>query len=162
MASSGSVFSEMLHTITTTKLGELAEARETFGKQYADLLQATSKERDVLKRLSILVAGTKTCLGVATGAAKSKNVGRVLVGATSNARLETDLKNLDRFMEQTKYDPSISSKALEDWEKMLLQYLLVQSAIFEYAGESLACLSKLLCLQNTRPLREARYRMAVF
>jgi hypothetical protein len=152
----------MLQTITTTKLGELAEARGTFEKQYADLLQATSKERDVLKRLSILLAGTKTCLDVATGAAKSKNAGRVLVGATSNARLETDLKNLDRFMEQTKYDPSISFKVLEDWEKMLLQYLSVQSAKFKYAGRLLACPSKLLRLHNIRSLRKARYGMAVF
>jgi hypothetical protein len=101
-------------------------------------------------------------LGVVTGDAKSKNAGRVLVGAMSNARLETDLKNLDRFMEQTKYDPSISSKVLEEWEKMLLQHLSVQSAKFENAGRLLACHSKLLRLHHIRSLRKARYRMAVF
>jgi hypothetical protein len=41
MASSGSVFSEMIQTITTTKLEELAEARGAFEKQYADLLHVT-------------------------------------------------------------------------------------------------------------------------
>jgi hypothetical protein len=133
MASSGSVFSETLQTITTTKLEELAEQRQTFEKQYAALLDAVSKETDLAKRVSILVDGTKSCLGVMTGPSTSKTAGRVLVGATTNARLETDLKNLDRFLEQTRYDPSVSPKVLEDWEKMLRQYLSVQSAKYQYA-----------------------------
>ena len=135
MASSGSVFSETLQTITTTKLEVLAEQRLNFEKQYAALLDASSKESDLVKKIHILVAGTKSCLGIVTGAAKSKHAGRVLVGATTNARLETDLKNLDRFLEQTRYDPSVSSKVLKDWEKMLLNYLSVQSAKYQYAGK---------------------------
>jgi hypothetical protein len=134
MASSGSVFSETLQTITTTKLEVLAEQRQTFEKQYAALLDASSKEVDLLKRVSMLAAGTKSCLGVETGPTKSKNAGRVVVGGTTNVRLETDLKNLDRFLAQTRYDPSVSPKVLEDWEKMLLQYLSVQSAKYQYAG----------------------------
>jgi hypothetical protein len=82
MASSGSVFSETLQTITTTKLEELAEQRQTFEKQYAALLDAVSKETDLAKRVSILVDGTKSCLGVMTGPSTSKTAGRVLVGAT--------------------------------------------------------------------------------
>jgi hypothetical protein len=133
MATSGSVFSETLQTITTTKLEELAEQRQTFEKQYAALLDTASKETDLLKRLFMLVEGTKSCLGVRTGPSTTQSVGRVLVGATTNARLETDLKNLDRFLEQTRYDPSVSPKVLEGWEKMLHQYLSVQSAKFQYA-----------------------------
>ncbi|KAF2680029.1 hypothetical protein K458DRAFT_312748 [Lentithecium fluviatile CBS 122367] len=134
MPSSGSVFSETLQTITTTKLAELAEQRLTFEKEYAAILEATSKESDVLKRVLILANGVKSALGVLTAYSKPKRAGRVQVGASTNRVLETDLKNLDRFLEQTRYDPSVSSKVIEDWEKMLFQYLSVQSAKYEYAA----------------------------
>ncbi|KAJ4301910.1 hypothetical protein N0V90_004006 [Kalmusia sp. IMI 367209] len=133
MASSGSVFSETLQTITTTKLEELAEQRLTFERQYTQLLDAISKLPNRLERLFILVDGVKSCLGVATIPSKDNTGGRVVVGSTGNPRLETDLKNLDRFLEQARYDPSISPKVLENWEKMLLQYLAVQSAKYQYA-----------------------------
>lgn len=133
MDSSGSVFSKTLQDITTTKLEELAEQRHTFEEQYQQLLNATSKLPDPLERLVALVDGTKSCLGVVTTPSKDGTRGRVVVGSTSNRRLETDLKNIDRFLEQARYDPSVSLKVLENWEKLLLQYLSVQSAKYQYA-----------------------------
>ncbi|KAF2185356.1 hypothetical protein K469DRAFT_688141 [Zopfia rhizophila CBS 207.26] len=126
MASSGSVFSETLQTITTTKLEELAKQRANFEGQYSALLIAVKAEQNPLKRLFLLVGGAKVCLGVKTAFRKNKvdgRLGRVISGGTSNARLETDLKNLDRFLEQARYDPSISPEVLQDWEKSILQYL---------------------------------------
>ncbi|CAO2650340.1 Nn.00g016320.m01.CDS01 [Neocucurbitaria sp. VM-36] len=133
--SSGSVFSETLQTITTTKLEELAKQRIAFEEEYAALKSLAEAEKDPLKRVLLLVDGTKSCLGIKTSGKKSKDgqSGRVVNGGTGNARLETDLKNLDRFLEQARFDPSVSAKVLDDWEKTLLQYLSVQSTKYQYA-----------------------------
>jgi hypothetical protein len=120
MASSGSVFGETLKTITTAKLDELAKQRAAFDKDYAALLDAVNAKKGSLERVFLLADGTKACLGVKTG-------------GTRNTRLEIDLKNLERFLEQARFDPSVSPKILEDWEKTLLQYLSVQSTKFQYA-----------------------------
>jgi hypothetical protein len=132
---SGSVFSQTLQTITTTKLEELAQQRVAFDKDYASLLEAAKSEKDPLTRLISLADATKSCLGVKTSKKKSKDgrPGRIISGGTRNTLLETDLKNLDRFLEQAKFDPSVSTKVLEDWEKILLQYLSVQASKFQYA-----------------------------
>ncbi|KAF2183982.1 hypothetical protein K469DRAFT_689720 [Zopfia rhizophila CBS 207.26] len=136
MDSSGSVFSETLQTITTTKLEELAKKRSTFEEQYATITSTIQAEPDPLKRLELLVDGAKVCFGVRTAPRKNKDdgrLGRVMDGGTSNKRLETDLKNLDRFLEQARYDPSISPKVLKDWEESVFKHLAVQSLKFQYA-----------------------------
>ena len=132
---SGSVFSGALRTITSTKLEELSKHRTTFNKQYDSLLAAVKAEQDPLKRLDIVVDGTKSCLGVKTAAHKdeSDRPRRVIFGGTRNGRLETDLRTVDRFLHQARFDPSVSIAVLEDWEKKLLQYVSVQSTKYEYA-----------------------------
>ncbi|KAJ4353401.1 uncharacterized protein N0V89_005130 [Didymosphaeria variabile] len=133
MASSGSVFSQTLQDITTTKLEELAGQRLAFEKQYKQLLDKTSHFDDRLERVFILADGIKSCLSVVTESSKDGKSGRVVVGSTGNKRLETDLKNLDQFLEQARYDPSVSPKVLENWQNMLLRYLSIQSAKYQYA-----------------------------
>ncbi|KAL1791923.1 hypothetical protein ACET3X_009674 [Alternaria dauci] len=132
--SSGSVFGATLQTITTTKLEELAKQRAVFEEEYAALVAAAKVETDPLKRLCLLLDGSKTCLGLQTEK-RSKNgrTGQVIGGSSKNTRLETDLKNLDRFIEQARFDPSVSSKVLSDWEETLLRYLSIQSTRFQYA-----------------------------
>jgi ribosomal protein L12E/L44/L45/RPP1/RPP2 len=134
---SGSVFSETLQTITTTKLEELAQQRLAFDEEHAALLAAAKAEKDPLKRLILLADGSKSCLGVKTSNSNNKGrdgrPDRVISGGTSNARLETDLENLDRFLEQAEFDPSVSPKVLDDWEKILRQYLSIQDSKFQYA-----------------------------
>jgi hypothetical protein len=143
--SSGSVFSETLQSITTTKLEELAKQRLSFESQHTTLLETASKEDDPLKRLSILVQGAKICLGV-----QSVN-GRVSVSSTGNTGLETDLKNIDRFLEQARYDPSVSPKVLEDWEKSIRQYLSIQSAKYQYADLYGKLVTEWLTSEKTTP-----------
>lgn len=93
---------------------------------------------DQLEWLYVLADGINSCLGVATEPSKDGKTGRVVVGSTGNSRLETDLKNLDRFLEQARYDPSVSPKVLKNWENMLLQYLSIQSNKYQYAGKKLS------------------------
>ena len=131
---SGSVFGETLQIITSTKLEELAKQRISFEEKYARLLDSVESEKDALKRVGILLDGLKECLGVRT-MKSSENGGaeHVLISKSRNTRLETDLRNLPRFIEQARFDPSVSSKDLLDWEKKLLQYLSIQSTKFQYA-----------------------------
>jgi hypothetical protein len=145
---SGSVFSETLQTITTTKLEELDKQRSAFDKEYAALLTAAKAEQDPLKRLTLLVGGTKSCLGLKPISGKS---GSVTHGGTRNSRLETDLKNLDRFLEQALFDPSVSRKVLEGWEKTLLQYLSVQASNFQYADLYGKLVTEWLSSEKTQP-----------
>jgi hypothetical protein len=139
MASSGSLFSETLHDITTTKLVELSKKYESFEREYSALLAAVRLEEDPLERLFKLVDGVKSCFSVKTSVIKgdnkasSRKFGPVISGSTNNPRLETDLKNLDRFLEQARYDPSVSAKLLREWQETLLQHLSVQSLRLQYA-----------------------------
>jgi hypothetical protein len=139
MASSGSLFSETLHNITTTKLIELSKKNESFEKEYSALLAAVQLEENPLERLTKLVDGVKSCFSVKTAVIKgdekasSQRLGPVISGGTSNPRLETDLKNLDRFLEQARYDPSVSTNLSQEWEKTLLHHLNVQSLRLRYA-----------------------------
>jgi hypothetical protein len=132
--SSGSVFGAMLQTITTTKLEELAKQRTVFEEEHAAVIATAEAEIDPLHRVCLLLDGAKSCLGFQTEKrAKNGRVGRVISGTSRNIRLETDLKNLDRFVEQARFDPSVSTKVLSDWEKTLRQYLSVQSTKYQYA-----------------------------
>ncbi|KAH7414032.1 hypothetical protein DE146DRAFT_673709 [Phaeosphaeria sp. MPI-PUGE-AT-0046c] len=134
--SSGSVFSGALQAITTTKLEELAQQRAAFDKEHAELLASAEAEQDPLQRLTLLVDGTKSCFGVNTGNTRGTNSARVSRIASAPMRqqqLGTDLNNLDRFLEQAKFDPSVSKKVVGDWEKSLRQYLSIQASKYQYA-----------------------------
>ncbi|KAJ4407517.1 hypothetical protein N0V91_003785 [Didymella pomorum] len=133
--SSGSVFSGTLQTITSTKLEELSKQRTTFNKQHEALLSAAEAENDPLKRLIGVTDSTKLCLGVKTAAHPDGGgrPGRVISGGTRNGRLETDLKNLDRFLDQARFDPSVSNDVLEDWENKMRRYVNVQATKYQYA-----------------------------
>lgn len=135
MASSGSVFSETLQTITTTKLEELAKQRNAYEEQSSSLLATAKAQSDPLQRLCTLVDGTKTLfnLSIQSSSGRDGRLGTVLIGGTNKHELEQDIVNIDRFLEQARYDPSVSPKVLEDWEKCILQYISVQSSKYQYA-----------------------------
>lgn len=128
MASSGSVFSQTLQDITTLKLDELSKKRKTFEEQKSTAINNAQKESDAVDMLSTLASGVKTCFSV------SVKSGKVVRGGTNNPRLETDLRNLDRFLEQARYDPSISPNILEQWQQLLLRHLNLQSCKYQYAS----------------------------
>ncbi|KAJ4380637.1 hypothetical protein N0V86_003996 [Didymella sp. IMI 355093] len=133
--SSGSVFSGTLQTITSTKLEELLKQRTAFNKQHEALLSAAKAEKDPLKRLNGVADGTKLCLRVKTATHKDggDRPGQVISGGTRNGRLETDLKNLDRFLDQARFDPSVSPDVLQELEDKLLRYVTIQSTKYQYA-----------------------------
>ncbi|KAK0120599.1 hypothetical protein ONS96_010803 [Cadophora gregata f. sp. sojae] len=131
------VFSETLQSITTTKLSELSKKRSVFEEHKALLLQSTHSQTDQKQRLAILVEGVKKCFAIQSPPKKRGGrrgaVGRNVYGSTSDPNLEVLVKNLERFLDQAKYDPSISSKLLRDWEVTLVKKLNVQSLKYQYA-----------------------------
>ncbi|KUJ08149.1 uncharacterized protein LY89DRAFT_629916 [Mollisia scopiformis] len=127
------VFSETLQSITTTKLNELSKKRKAFEDQKTFHLSIAGKESNHLERVRLLADGVKKCFSV-------RNVTRRTDGRNSPIRivdgvphLEVLLKNLEFFLEQAKYDPSISTTLLSDWEKSLVKTLKVRSLKYEYA-----------------------------
>ncbi|KAK5634477.1 hypothetical protein RRF57_010190 [Xylaria bambusicola] len=126
---SGSVFSETLQEITNTKLEELSKRRSQFESTKASILSRLGDEKDPLKRLSLLSQGVKDSYAI-----KTTKTGEIIAGESKNAELELELKNLDNFMAQSKYDPSITPQLMRVWEESLLRYLDTQSSKFEYAS----------------------------
>ncbi|RYP16306.1 hypothetical protein DL765_005212 [Monosporascus sp. GIB2] len=130
MASSGgSVLSSTIQDITNTKLEELSKRRSRFEAQKAQLISSLDHEKQPLKRLQILSSGVKACYAV-----KTDMSGKVLLGQTKKRDLEFELQNLDCFLAQAGYDPSVSAGMMDKWEKSLLRHLGMQSSKFQYAS----------------------------
>ncbi|KAE8447736.1 hypothetical protein EG329_010543 [Mollisiaceae sp. DMI_Dod_QoI] len=130
---SSSVFSETLHSITTTKLNELAKKRKIFEDKKGLLLFAVQNELDQQQRLRLLVDGIKKCFSIRTVTRRIGGPGRMISNDFKDLRLEILLKNLEEFLEQAKYDPSFPANPLSDWERTLVKKLNIQSLRYEYA-----------------------------
>ncbi|KAI2633025.1 hypothetical protein GGS26DRAFT_555035 [Hypomontagnella submonticulosa] len=126
---SGSVFSETLQEITNTKLEELSKRRSDFETAKSNILSMLEIESDPAQRLYILSQGVKTCYALKLG-----KYGRVHNATQSrNSELELELKNLDCFLAQVKYDPSVINMT-PAWEESMLRHLNTQSLKYEYAS----------------------------
>lgn len=134
---SSSVFSETLQEITTTKLSELSRRRTIFEDQKTSVLTAVDAQTNQQQRLAILIDGVKQCFAVKSTKRKRGDrrggAGRIISGSTNDPNLEVLLKNFERFLEQARYDPSISVKMLGDWESSLKKKLDIQSLRYQYA-----------------------------
>ena len=128
MAFSDSLYSQTLQNITNAKLEELAKKRDVFEDQRKAAITHARGQDDPVEMLSALADGLKTCFSVEMAD------DRVIRGSTDNPRLEIDLKNLDRFLAQARYDPTISSKVMTQWRQSLLRHLEIQSLKFSYAA----------------------------
>ncbi|KAF1956435.1 hypothetical protein CC80DRAFT_563311 [Byssothecium circinans] len=136
MASLGGsgVYAETLYKISTSKFMELSKQRVIFEfDHYRRLLDLASAETDPLKRLSLLADGAKACFGVQTASSGNGTRGDPKFGSAANSPLESDLMNLDRFLEQARYDPSVSPNILHHWEESIRKCLSVQLAKYHYA-----------------------------
>ncbi|KAM0171613.1 hypothetical protein ACHAPC_010997 [Botrytis cinerea] len=126
---SGGVFSETLQSITTTKLTEISKNRHHFESQKDALFHNLSNELDQRKRLKLLLEGVKQSFAITTPITEKRSHGNV----TKLSPLELLVKNLEKFIAQAEYDPSISDKTLEQWEKYLVRHINVQSSKHQYA-----------------------------
>ncbi|KAK8058505.1 hypothetical protein PG994_008953 [Apiospora phragmitis] len=116
-STSGSVFSGTLREITETKLQELSKRRAAFEEKKSTILSSL-EDHDKIKRLVTLSDGVKSCYAI-----KLDNLGHVADDVSKHNSLEVELKNLNSFIAQARYDPSISIKTLHKWESSLLGHL---------------------------------------
>jgi hypothetical protein len=132
-----SVFSETLRSITTTKLGELSKKRTAYETQKNTLLAKTSIEIDNLHRVKILLDGVKKCFAIKTAPRKRGDrhggPGQIVPGSSKDPQLEVLLKNLESFLDQARFDLSISTKQILDWEQSLISKLDIRSRKYQYA-----------------------------
>ncbi|KAI0836354.1 hypothetical protein F5Y06DRAFT_305342 [Hypoxylon sp. FL0890] len=126
----GSVISETLQEITNIKLEELSKRRADFENAKSNVLAMLEDEKDPMRRLHILNQGVKACYALKLG--KSKKVPNAT--QSSNSELELELNNLNCFLAQAKYDPSVSVNMMHTWEQSLLRHLDTQSLKYEYAS----------------------------
>lgn len=127
MTSSGSVYSQTLQEITTTKLQELSKKRASFEKLKNAAITDSDAKDNPIDMLVALADGTRACFGVRLSEDK------VVRGSSQNSRLETDLRNLNRFIDQARFDPSLSTRIIHQWRHTLLNHLEVQSLKYQYA-----------------------------
>ncbi|KAL5926300.1 hypothetical protein ACKVWC_004360 [Pyricularia oryzae] len=129
MANISSVFSETLQEITKTKLEELAKRRASFEKSKSDAIAcATASAGDTIRAVDALSTGVKRCFGIALD-----DSGSVILQRTKHHQLEIELKNIDRFLTQARYDPSVSTEMLRGWGELLERHLETQSRKYEFA-----------------------------
>ncbi|KAI7163195.1 hypothetical protein KC349_g1493 [Hortaea werneckii] len=127
MTSHGSLFSQTLQEITSTKLSELSKKRDRFEYHHQRCIALSQREEDLTGTLVTISDIIKQHFGITAAADQGAH------GSTKDYQLEIDLRNLDRFLAQAKYDPTVSSKLLRRWQKSLLRYMDVQSLKYTYA-----------------------------
>ena len=126
-SSSDSLFSHTLLGITTTKLEQLAKKHDTFEAPYVKTIAQVGNEQNDLDKVKLISEGLKVSFGV------SLSGGKVVRGSTKSPHVEIDVQNFDRFLAQARYDPSISTNAVRQWQDILMRHLEVQSLKFLYA-----------------------------
>lgn len=129
-SSNGSIFSETLQNITDTKLEELSKRRSAFEITKSNILSMLENEKEPSRRLYILSQGVKACYALKLG----KYIKIHNPAQSRNSELEFELKNLDCFLAQAKYDPSVSAKMMQTWEESLMRHLNTQSLTYQYAS----------------------------
>ncbi|KAI9708662.1 MAG: hypothetical protein M1820_003880 [Bogoriella megaspora] len=126
---SNSVYSETLQSIINAKLSELANKRKSFEDTKSHWLVAAKQKSTHDEKLLSLLTGVNACFKARIG-----SNGRIVRGHMKDQQLELKLSNLQRFLEQLRYDPSVSPVLLQGWEDMLVQQLDIQSSRYEYAS----------------------------
>ncbi|KAK1763338.1 hypothetical protein QBC33DRAFT_598519 [Phialemonium atrogriseum] len=129
MATLSSVFTETLHEITTIKLDELSKRRAAFDATKSAVLSCIENIVDPIKRVRTLSDGVKKCFSIMTDKG-----GKVVKDQTKHQRLETEIKNLDRFLAQADNDPSVSAEMIGSWERSLRRHLDMLSLKYQYAS----------------------------
>jgi hypothetical protein len=111
---SSTALSQSMRLITTTKLASLSKQRKDFETKKKQLRQKVANTTDPAAKVSLLLDECPLPDIEAVSAGFSK-------------------ENIERFLAQCRYDPSISQSLIRGWQTKLEDALDVQSAKFEYA-----------------------------
>lgn len=123
MATNGAL-PQTLRSITATKIGELSKQRILFDQRKAEIANAAASAPNVRAKAQILLEGVTKLKGHANDAFDKEEL--------DDPDEEPDLSsfipdgtdraahvNIQRFLLQSQYDPSISESALKDWISQL-------------------------------------------
>ncbi|KAB8556641.1 hypothetical protein FH972_025677 [Carpinus fangiana] len=111
MAPSSAVVSTLRH-VTDTKLSKLALLQKTSATEQKTLLEELQKESDLAEHVRLLCEQVKKTTPAPHGW----------------------VRNIERFIDQSKHDPSVTPAMLENWRSELLQTLSWQSKRHEYTA----------------------------
>lgn len=116
MASSD-ILSQTLSTITAIKLDELTTQRALFEDGRAELLKDVTNISKQYGKVAMLLDRIDSL---------------ALMGKLDNHHMS--LSNIRRFLNQARYDPSVSERLQSDWQSALEKELDVHSLKYEYAS----------------------------
>ncbi|KKK15985.1 hypothetical protein P175DRAFT_0503239 [Aspergillus ochraceoroseus IBT 24754] len=154
MASSNTEFSQMLQHITDAKLDELSNKRKIFLSHKAATLEKAQALNSAIDKLHALSNGVKLCFGIPVADV-------CMIRDRSGAgNIEIALANLDRFLKQAQYDPSISPDILDRWQKSLVEYLDIQTVKYEYATLFAQLTMEWLSASKSHPLSDQDVTMS--
>ncbi|KAL8822725.1 MAG: hypothetical protein Q9191_006545 [Dirinaria sp. TL-2023a] len=136
MEYSGSVYSQILDDVTKIKLEELVKKRASFEAQRQQIISGSEIHYDVtnaraIENLAQMLQKMRICFAVSTSESQVSRSSSNSPGLEKD--LEKHLKNLDRFLAQARYDPSVSPMLLQQWRQTLLRYLKIHSLKLAYA-----------------------------
>lgn len=128
MSSSAGILSQTLHSITNTKISELRKQRETFATFKSKLLASVDEVVEPEARVRLLLSEIAGC---------NPETGKKLEDFQENTVTtntgDLSLKNIRRFLDQYRYDPSVPESLLIDWEDKLRLLLDQRSRRLDYA-----------------------------
>ena len=120
MATSSKVLSQTLHSLTTTKVRELHKQKDIFESRKKAILDRADRATNQQERVKILLKG------LLEGQGKS--------GFTALTHVvKFSLERIERFLEQSHYDTSVSTSMLEGYEAELRQKYSQQSKKYDFA-----------------------------
>ena len=124
MSSPSTVLSKTLQSITTTKIRELRKQRDVFETWKAKVLEDYARSKDHESGIRVLLAGLEGSGGSTAGISE---------GLNDYDSRDPELGNIHRFLDQSRYDPSMSSPMLQAFATGLRRRLDQQSRKFDYA-----------------------------
>lgn len=130
MSSSRSMLSQTLQSITTIKLRELQKQRNSFDGRKAKILAQVNEATDEQRKIRLLLEGIAKLHASNTERKLEDIPDFELDGITGHL----PLSNIRRFVEQSRYDPSIPASKLDEFQVQLHEILNQKSRKLEYAG----------------------------
>ena len=123
MSAASSILSQTLQGITTTKVRELGKQRQWYENKKSGVLQVAREVNDQWHRIGTLVKGLEQLTRAGTGLEK--------LWLTDSG--ESVLKTTLRYLQQAKYDPSVSEEILDKIETDLKTRLNQQTNQYDFA-----------------------------
>jgi hypothetical protein len=127
-----SVLPQALRSITTTKIAELSKQKAIFESRKAAVYARAAEQDDLIDRVRVLLEGVTSIKGVPDdGLDKSDRDDES--EAYPFAWTRNPLRNIRRYLLQSKYDSSITNARLAAWERQLHHELDVLSVKHDHA-----------------------------